>query len=161
MLRSARPDESRDLVALAASTGIFAPNEAEVLLGGVLDDLHAGRLGEGHQAHVWANDETGVPEGWVYLAPTFKADGVWDLWWIGVGPQVQGAGVGGALLRSIEGLVRDAGGRLLIIETSSTPPLAPARRFYTRRGYQLCGTIPDFYAAGDDKVIFAKRLLAR
>jgi ribosomal protein S18 acetylase RimI-like enzyme len=47
---------------------------------------------------------------------------------------------------------------LLIIETSATPPLEPARRLYLRRGYRECGTIPDFYGEGDDKVIFAKRV---
>lgn len=158
MLRPASPNETRDLVALASSTGLFTPDEAEALLGGVLDDLHAGRLGEGHQVHVYADDRTGAAAGWVYLAPAFKADGVWDLWWIGVAPSAQGTGVGSKLLNFVESRVRDSGGRLLIIETSSTPPLAPARRFYASRDYQSCGTIPDFYGAGDDKVIFAKRI---
>ena len=72
MFRAARPNESRDLIAIAASTGIFAPNEAEMLLGGVLDDLHAGRLGEGHQAHVWTISEVrgAFPEG--------ERDGDWE-----------------------------------------------------------------------------------
>lgn len=160
MFRPALPNESPHLVAVASATGLFKPNEAEALLGGVLEDFHAGRLGEGHQVVVWADDQTGTASGWVYFAPSFKAEGVWDLWWIGVDPAAQGAGVGGRLLELVESRVREAGGRLLIIETSSTAPLEAARHFYAKRGYANCGTIPDFYADGDHKVTYAKRIAA-
>jgi ribosomal protein S18 acetylase RimI-like enzyme len=160
MIRPAAPNETATLVAVAAATGIFQPSEAEQLLGGVLQDFHAGRLDTSHQVQVFADDETGAVDGWVYFAPCFKADGVWDLWWIGVSPTAQGKGVGGALLEFVEGSVRGMGARLLIIETSSTEPLAKARNFYAKRGYANCGQIPDFYGDGDDKIIFAKRLAA-
>jgi ribosomal protein S18 acetylase RimI-like enzyme len=161
MLRAADPSDTPALVALANATGIFRPHEAEALLGGMLDDLHAGRLGDGHRAEVWADGPDGPPTGWVYFAPTATADGVWDLWWIGVAPAPQGRGIGGELLRSVEAHVRAAGGRLLLIETSSLPALDPTRRFYARHGYAECGRVPDFYADGDAKVIYAKRVADR
>ncbi|MBA4067541.1 MAG: N-acetyltransferase [Isosphaera sp.] len=161
MLRPAAPADSPALVALAAATGVFQPGEAEALLGGVLDDLHAGRLGDGHLARVWADGPDGPPLGWVYFAPTPKADGVWDLWWIGVAPAAQGRGVGGALLGAVEDHARAAGGRVLVVETSGTPAFDPVRRFYSARGYAAGGRVPDFYADGDDKVIYAKRLRGR
>lgn len=160
MFRSALPHESSHLIAMASATGVFKPNEAEALLGGVLEDFHAGRLGEGHQVVVWADDRTGAATGWVYFAPSFKAERVWDLWWIGVDPAAQRAGVGSRLLEFVESQVREAVGRLLIIETSSTTPFEVVRRFYARRGYANCGTIPDFYADGDHKVTYAKRIAA-
>ena len=158
MIRPAAPADTPALVALAAATGIFQPHEAEGLLGGVLDDLHAGRLGDGHIAQAWADGPAGPPAGWAYFAPTAKADGVWDLWWIGVDPARQGRGVGGELLRSVEDHVRAAGGRILVVETSSMPAFDAVRRFYAARGYVECGRVPDFYADGDGKVIFAKRM---
>lgn len=160
MIRAAAPNETATLVAMAAATGIFQPSEAEQLLGGVLQDFHAGRLDPSHQIQVFADDETKAVQGWVYFAASFKADGVWDLWWIGVDPTAQATGVGGALLEFVEEFIRAAGARLLIIETSSTEPLTKARNFYAKRGYANCGQIPDFYADGDDKIIFAKRLAA-
>jgi ribosomal protein S18 acetylase RimI-like enzyme len=160
MFRPAAQTETPALIALAAATGIFQPQEAEALLGGVLDEFHAGRLGEGHQVRVWA-EPTGDPSGWVYFAPTPKADRVWDLWWIGVAPQRQKVGVGTRLLRAVEDHVRTAGGRLLVVETSSRQAFDPVRRFYRDRGYTECGTVPDFYGEGDGKVIFAKRLSDR
>ncbi len=161
MLRPAAPVDRTALVTLADATGVFRPDEAEALLGGVLDDLHAGRLGEGHLAQVWVDDPASRPAGWVYFAPAPLADGVWDLWWIGVAPARQGQGIGGELLRFVEAHVRAVSGRLLLVETSSLPAFDPTRRFYARHGYAECGLVPDFYADGDSKVIFAKRMADR
>ena len=157
-IRPADPRETPALIKLADLTGVFQTGEAEALLGGVLDGLHAGRLGEAHQALVYIEGPSGPPLGWVYFAPTEKADGVWDLWWIGVDPTQQGQGIGGRLLQSVEDRVAEAGGRLLIIETSSLPRFDKVRKFYARRGYHACGVVPDFYAVGDGKAIYAKRL---
>lgn len=158
MLRPAVPSDTPALVALAVSTGLFQPEEADALLRDVLDDLHAGRLGDDHFAQVWFDEPGGPPAGWVYFSPDSKADRVWELWWIGVSPARHGQGIGDELLRFVESHVRDAGGRLLLIETSSLPELERTRQFYAKRGYAECGLVPDFYADGDGKVIFAKRM---
>jgi hypothetical protein len=36
------------------------------------------------------------------------------------------------------------------------PRTLPTRRFYETHGYREAGRIPDFYAPGDDRVIFLK-----
>jgi hypothetical protein len=46
----------------------------------------------------------------------------------------------------------------VVIETSSQPLYAPTRAFYVRRGYKEVARVQDFYADGDDRVIFAKRI---
>lgn len=158
MLRSSDPSDTDALLEVAVATGLFEPTTAAALLGNVLADLHAGRLGAGHTVTVWAAGANRRPGGWVYYAPDTYAEHVWNLWWIGVVPGSHGQGVGRALLESVETDVRAAGGRLLIIETSSLPPLGRARAFYRRNGYAECGQIPDFYAVGDGKMIFSKRL---
>lgn len=161
MIRPAIPSDTPALVSLSVSTGLFLPHEADALLRNVLDELHAGRLGEGHLAHVWVDGPAGPPAGWVYFSLNAMANQIWDLWWIGVAPLRQGQGIGDKLLQFVEGHARSAGGRVLIIETSSLPKLERTRNFYAKRGYVVCGQVPDFYADGDDKVIFAKRLAER
>ncbi len=158
MFRTAVPTETAALVSLAESTGIFAPDEAEALLGGVLEELHMGRLGDGHQAHVWASTDTSPAKGWVYFAPTEHADCVWDLWWIGVAADSQRQGIGDELLKFVEEKVQSAGGRLLLIETSSLAAFDSVRQFYVKRGYSECGRVPDFYGVGEAKVIYFKRI---
>ena len=54
--------------------------------------------------------------------------------------------------------VTRAGGRVLVIETSSLPMLEPARRFYALRGYARRGVAPNYFGHGDDKLTFVKTL---
>ncbi len=158
MIRSALPDDTEALVALGEATGIFGPGEADALLRGTLDALHAGQLTADHQVHVWAETSQELPGGWVYFAPRNTPDNAWDLWWIGVAPARHRQGIGDALLLFVEGHVAAAKGRVLFIETSSLPPFAPARRFYESRGYAISGVATNGYGEGDDKVTFMKRL---
>src|SRR5438105_6214878 len=155
MLRPTAPADTPALVALTAGTGFFKPHEL-VALREVLDDYHAANHALGHVARTW--DDGSGPTGFVYFAPTAMTDRTWELWWIVVGQPLQGRGTGGRMLAAVEADVRAAGGRLLLIETSSTATYEPTRRFYLKHAYVVAARIPDFYADGDDKVIFWKKL---
>lgn len=158
VLRDPLPSESPALIALGISTGLFSPDEAKTLLGDTLDAFHGRRLGDDHRVGVWSEAPGSAPLGWAYFAPDPHAPKVWNLWWIGVAPAHQGAGVGRALMGAIERSVRGAGGRLLVVETSARPALDRTRRFYGRLGYTRCGEVPDFYGDGEGKVVFARRV---
>lgn len=141
-----------------SAPGLFAPDEAEALLGQVADPLVSGALPPGHAAVACRESRDGAPIGWSYVAPDPYADRVWNVWWIGVSPAYHARGVGQALLSHIEQAAMDAGVRVIVIETSDQAPLARARMFYAKRGYEERGRVPDFYAAGDAKVIFTRTL---
>ncbi len=157
-IRPVQPDERARLLDIAVSTGLFQPADAEGLLGSVLDDLAAGGLPAGHAAVAVDSAGTGRAAGWAYYAPDAYAGNVWNLWWIGVDPAAHGTGVGRVLLEHVEGVVSGSEGRVLVIETSDLPSMARARAFYARAGYRERGRIPDFYADGEAKVIFSKRV---
>jgi hypothetical protein len=59
-------------------------------------------------------------------------------------------------MEEIERRLVEKNARLLLIETSSRADYAPTRAFYERRGYRIVSVVPDFYAPGDDRVIFAR-----
>jgi hypothetical protein len=61
-------------------------------------------------------------------------------------------------MKAAERAIRRAKGRLTIIETSSTPAYEKTRHFHRAHGYEIVARIPDFYSAGDDKLILQKRL---
>jgi ribosomal protein S18 acetylase RimI-like enzyme len=84
----------------------------------------------------------------------------WYLYWIFVDPSVQRIGLGQVLQRSVEDSVRQMGGERLVLETSGRPDYERSRRFYERAGFTVHGRIPDFYHAGDDCIIYCKRLVA-
>jgi ribosomal protein S18 acetylase RimI-like enzyme len=82
----------------------------------------------------------------------------WYLYWICVHPAVQGTGIGRALQRTVEEVVRQQGGDRLVLETSGRADYDRSRRFYTRAGFTVQGCIPDFYKPGDDCIIYCKIL---
>ena len=152
---------SRDrsaLLAVATATGLFSEADAEGLLGGVLDALAADSLSDGSAAVACRLSQFGPVCGWTYLAPDDHADGVWNLWWLGVEPTAHGSGAAAALLHHAESHALAHRARLMIVETSSLDSTARARRFYSREGYAAIGQVPEFYGPGDDKVIFFRRL---
>ncbi len=61
------------------------------------------------------------------------------------------------LLKRVEDDVKRAGGRMLLIQTSGRPDYVTARAFYAKNGYLEVARIEDYYAPGDDTVIFQKR----
>ena len=61
-------------------------------------------------------------------------------------------------MAAIETRLRGEGARIIVIDTSGTADFEGARGVYLARGYVLVARIPDFWADGDDKVTFAKRL---
>jgi GNAT superfamily N-acetyltransferase len=68
---------------------------------------------------------------------------------------LQGTGVGTAMIREMERRITGLA-RLIIVETGGRAEYAGTRAFYQARGYSPVATIPDFYAPGDDQVVFVK-----
>lgn len=145
------------LVGVAVRTGLFSQDEAELLLGGVLDQLIRGSLPPGHAALACRDAAGEHVIGWTYFAPDQHADGVWNVWWLGVVPEALGTGAGALLLRAAEASALSGGARIVVVETSSKDSTARARRFYWKEGYAECGVVPDFYGVGDHKVIFSRQ----
>ncbi|HAP56951.1 MAG TPA: N-acetyltransferase [Sphaerochaeta sp.] len=80
----------------------------------------------------------------------------YDLYWIAVDPAYQRQGIGGLLLQQTEAQIERRGGKRIYIETSSQSLYLPTRSFYTRHGYILEGQLKDYYAPGDDKLLYVK-----
>lgn len=87
-------------------------------------------------------------------------DRTWNLQLIAIHPNHQGQGRGAKLLGYVEQALMMHGGRMLLVETSGLPDFERTRRFYVKCGYEEEARIRDFYATGDDKVVFRKVLNA-
>jgi ribosomal protein S18 acetylase RimI-like enzyme len=94
---------------------------------------------------------------WICWGPTPCTLGTYDLYWMAVDPAVQGSGIGTALLTEMERRLSGLA-RLIVVETAGRPDYAATRGFYQARGYVAVSTIPDFYAPGDDQVVFVKKV---
>jgi ribosomal protein S18 acetylase RimI-like enzyme len=155
VIRPVVPADTPALAALAAATGVFKPLELDTLVE-LLGDYHALYHTLGHRCA--ASDDGDQLSGFTYHAPGAMTDRTWYLYWIAVAPHAQGRGVGAELLRYVEDAVRAAGGRLLLIETSGLPHYEAARQFYRKYGYEQAARVADYYADGDDQMIFRKRI---
>ncbi|HEX4932220.1 MAG TPA: GNAT family N-acetyltransferase [Gemmatimonadaceae bacterium] len=139
------------------ATELFRPAEIDVAL-----ELFDAAVGRANDDYHWlaAYDDGDRLIGAACWGATPATEGTFDLYWILVDPEAQGAGVGSSLLSAVEESLRRDGARLLLIETSGLPQYAPTRGFYRRRGYGEAQRIEDFYAPGDARVTFVKRLAA-
>jgi GNAT superfamily N-acetyltransferase len=158
MIRPTVPEDTPALLEMARGTNVFKPLEI-VALEEVLDDFHEVNHGIGHLAVTYELDR--APIGFAYYAPAAMTDRTWYLYWIVVQKSTQAKGIGSTLLHAAEEDIRKRGGRLFLIETSSLPHYDPTRRFYLKHGYDNVCTLADYYADGDDLVVFGKRFLPR
>jgi ribosomal protein S18 acetylase RimI-like enzyme len=155
-LEAADPGRIR---ALVMATGFFSDEEIAVAA-----ELAEERLARGEASgYEFLLAETGQDRrlvGYTCFGRVPLTVSTYDLYWIVVDPEQQGAGVGRRLLAESEAAIAAAGGTALYAETSGRLQYAPTRGFYRRCGYHETAVLVDFYAPGDDKVIFAKRLEA-
>ena len=96
--------------------------------------------------------------GFAYCEPERMTEGTYNLLAIAVATDCQRCGVGAALMRHVENAVRDRNGRLLLVETSTDPDQDGARAFYLKDNFTEEARIRDFYAPGQTKVVFCKKV---
>lgn len=100
----------------------------------------------------------GSAVGFCYILPEALTDRTWNILALAVRPDLQGQKLGTKLVQATEALLKSRGQRLLIVETSSTEPFAKTRAFYVQNGFEEEARIREFWATGDDKVVFRKLL---
>ena len=160
---SIRPLTQKDLTALRGllrAIGVFEEHEirvAEELLDAALAgdpdytvsvaELKTGDAGEA-PAH--------AVMGYVCYGLNPVTDALFDVYWVAVDPSMQRHGAGRALLLHAEACVRRAGGRGLVIDTSSRSEYQPAHQLYARCGFKRVAEVPDYYQPGDSLIMYMK-----
>jgi D-alanine-D-alanine ligase len=145
------------IMALLSSTRLFRPCEVAIARE-VLDQALADGPSGDYQSYTAVTG--GEVSGWVCFGQTPCALGTFDIYWIAVASDLQGKGVGSALLTHAEELIRQRGGRLVVIETSARPDYDRTQRFYAKCGYTRAALVPAFYAPDDGKAIYLKTVAA-
>lgn len=115
----------------------------------------------GSSADLWlviCEDET--PLGFAFCEPERLTDKTYNLLAIAVAPARQGRGLGKALVDALERRLIAIGARILLVETSSLDAYDATRGFYDGLAFTREARIRDFYAAGEDKIVFWKKLQA-
>jgi len=153
-LRDLTPADRDRIESITRSVKLFRADEVEVALE-VFDEAVSGDPANTYSA-LGAELDSGVV-GWICWGPTPCTLGTYDLYWMAVDPEAQGTGIGTTLLLEMERRLAGVA-RLIVVETAGRADYGATRAFYRARGYQPTATIPDFYAPGDDQVVFVKRV---
>lgn len=154
MIRETIPDDSAALLAIIESSGQFDATS----LAHVKETL--AYYFEGTSEDLWFTADDGEPVGVAYCAPEPVTDGTWNLLMLWTRHDRHGHGHGSALVKHVEKVLTEREVRLLIVETSSLPEFERARAFYSRCGFAQEAQVRNFFAAGDDKIIYTKSLSA-
>lgn len=150
-----RPGDPAAIAALVRATGFFSEEEIAIAA-----ELATERLEKGAASgyEFLFDDDGDRLAGYSCYGPIPCSTVSWDLYWIAVHPDQQGSGLGRRLLRETETRVREAGGLALYAETSGKAQYVSTRAFYEKSGYETAGVFEDFYAVGDAKYTYCRRL---
>jgi len=177
-----RTSDREQIRRIVESTGFFFPYEVDVAVALLETRLEEGESASGY-SFVFAEKSprqsmesspsqgsttptsatpTSEPQlhvvGYACFGPIACTQSSYDLFWIAVENSGQRRGIGKKILTHVEQRIREAGGKRVYVETSNRDQYRPTRTFYESAGYKKEAVLIDFYAPGDDKVIYVRAL---
>lgn len=148
-----RETDSRAIRDIVTSSGFFSAAEVDVAVELIDDRLVKGEKSD--YRFLFA-DMDGQLVGYTCYGEIACTVGSYDLYWIAVHELARGMGLGKRLDVETAMTIRALGGRRMYAETSGRAQYEPTRAFYRACGYFEEARFVDFYAPGDDKVVFTK-----
>ncbi len=149
------PADMERIEKLVEITGFFHADEVQVARELVQERL---LKGDASGYHFLFAEHYGRLVGYACYGPIPCTSAGFDLYWVAVHPDYQSRGVGRQLMQLTELKIKEAGGERIYVDTSQRVQYASTRAFYERCGYLQESLLADFYAPGDGKVIYCKKL---
>ena len=149
------PTDCDLIVSILESTGFFYPEEVDIALELINEKIN---YPESSYQFIFAEYEDNVI-GYICFGKIPLTKASYDVYWIAVHPRFQGKGIGYSLLYRAEEAIKRQNGKNFYIETSGRKLYKPTHSFYLNAGYSIIAVFKDFYADGDDKLVFCKKLV--
>lgn len=153
MIRSIKPSDVEGLEKLLKKIPNF--NETEIKVAMELIEITVNNPDQ-TDYNIYVYEEDGKILGYHCTGKRPLTDAVYDLYWIVADPEHSGKGIGKNLLEHAENFVKERSGRWILAETSSKESYLSTQSFYLRNNYSIISEIKDFYAVGDNLLIFGK-----
>ena len=150
-----RPSDGAAVRHLVSDAKVFSPTEVGWAVELVDETTKRGPAAGYH--FLFADGPDGL-DGYTCFGPIDGTDNRFDLYWIVVSPKAQGRGLGKRLLAESMTAARKLDAVHMFIDTSTRADYAPARALYQALGFVHMGTLVDFYADGDGKALFGRKL---
>lgn len=155
-IRPIRRGDRAGIESLLNRASEFTRDETACALELVDGSLARGNSDEDYAVFCAESPEKGII-GFVCYGKTPLTQATYDLYWIAIDPARRRGGLGKRMLGYLENILNAKGARLLVAETSSLSAYAQACSFYAKEGFREESRIKDFYASGDDLLIYCKR----
>jgi GNAT superfamily N-acetyltransferase len=140
---------------IVESTKFFYDHEVEIAAELVSERIYGG---ESAGYYFVFAELDGIVVAYSCFGPIPMSKTSFDLYWIVTHNDHRGKGIGKLLLNETFRLSRSMGCFVIIAETSGLPHYEPTRAFYLSNGFEQEARLRDFYAMGDDKVFYTKRI---
>jgi ribosomal protein S18 acetylase RimI-like enzyme len=146
--------------ALVAETGVFNAEEVLIAVELIEETLAKGKASGYEFVFADSPDINDSLIGYTCYGHISGTDSSYDLYWIAVSPSHRRDGIGTRLMHESERLARQTGATRMYLDTSGHELYKPTRAFYERLGYEEAAVLKDFFAQGDDKIIYLRKLQA-
>ncbi len=150
-IRSATYQDSLDILRIASEEPLFSQEESSCVAE-LLQDYYQRDDHNGYYFITALVDEQVA--GFACYGPTPLTQGTFDLYWISVAAERKSKGIGRLLIQKVIQRITAKKGRLLLADTSGRHEYAPTRAFYERQGFNRASRIKNFYAPGDDLIVY-------
>ena len=154
-----RPLESSDKIPIhqiLTDTKFFTREEIKIAM--ELIDDYLNNPSTTYKIYVMAYKLSSEIAGYTCFGKAPMSHSTYDLYWIAVNPHAQKKGIGKSLMKFVETEVMKDHGNQILLETASKSSYDSTRKFYESLGYQKIGSVDDYYAPGDSKIIYLKKL---
>lgn len=155
MIREIKQDDKVKLEDILFRTNNFSDDERKIAIELIDSAIVNANKGD---YFIKVLEEADEPLGYYCIGKRALTDGVFDLYWIVIDPQITGNGLGSLLLKDAEKEIKNLNGKLILAETSSRKDYDLTREFYKKNNYQELAVIKDFYKKNDSLIIFGKYL---
>lgn len=155
-IRPVLPSDRLPMLDLFNSIKAFTHEETEVareLLGIYLDDSTQ----QDYLFFITEEADQSISS-FICFGPTAMTLGTFDLYWMGTAPIYARQGRARKLVEFLMDYLKKNEGRLVRVETSSQASYQGTIKFYEKNQFVEAARIKDFYTAGDDLIIFTRRV---
>ena len=155
-IKALQKTDLESMLALLKGIPLFTKDETEVVL--ELLDIYLNDNKNKDYLFFATEEDNKDLSSFICFGPTPMTDGTYDLYWIGTNQNYEKRALAKQLVNHMIDYLKERNGRIIRVETASKDSYSGTKAFYERINFKEEARIRDFYAVGDDLIMFTYRV---